>query len=232
MKTLNFKDFEKISCNEQFIIEDGKIKGIKILDNIYDINRIPHIESGSFISIYVLSKNMSDYIIYENEIENIKFMIQLEQDVVNNTPKILHLYTTLIVSEENFLSDFVEFSKAICLNLLSNKFPKILSALPYNDDEVEWYIKEITELSNKPKDAQKVITNNKKSGRPSPKKYVVDGVEYTNVQELCRIYNIRSDTFRSRLEKGMSVIDALTTPVQKTGRALKAEREKEMEVNE
>lgn len=232
MKTLNFKDFEKISCNEQFIIEDGKIKGIKILDNIYDINRIPHIESGSFISIYVLSKNMSDYIIYENEIENIKFMIQLEQDVINGKPKILHLYTTLIVDENNFLSDFVEFSKAVCINLLSNKFPKILSALPYNDDEVEWYVQEIINLANKPKASQNDKIEKKKSGRPSAKKYVVDGKEYTNTEELCRIYGIRSDTFRSRLKKGMSVVDALTTPIQKTGRALKAEREKEMAINE
>lgn len=170
MKILNFKDFEKTNCNEQFIIEDGKIKGIKILDKIYDIKRIPHIESNSFNSIYVLSKNMSDYIIYNNEIENIKFMIQLEQDVLNGKPRILHLYTTIIVSENNFLSDFVEFSKAICVNLLSNKFPKILSALPYNDDEVEWYIQEIIELANKPKETQKLKEDNKtKRGRPTQK---------------------------------------------------------------
>lgn len=43
----------------------------------------------------------------------------------------------------------------------------------------------------------------------------ITGKEYKTVIELCRAHKISVDTFYKRLHKGMSMIDALNTPLSK-----------------
>ncbi len=43
------------------------------------------------------------------------------------------------------------------------------------------------------------------------------GIEYASKSEMCKHYGIRRSTFERRIEKGMSLKDALTTPINKVG---------------
>ena len=220
MKIINTKNFMKVNESNDFIIEDDKISKIKVLENEeFLIDRIPCIQTDNS-KIYMLTKITSLYVILSEKTQT--YAVKIKTDLTNNgEPTITEICTTLKVDNSLLLSDYIEYSKETTLKMLINKLPLIMFYLPFSGKEIGWYEDEINKFHIKLNTEKKV--EKKVEAKPKVinytnfgKTYIVDGQEYT-LNELSKKFNIRNDTLKARLKKGMDLEEALTTPVQNTG---------------
>lgn len=220
MKEFNFKNLEKdIICND-FIIENGEISKLNINEETYNIHQIPSLENGDY-KIYILQKNMCDYIIVKNYNDHIEFTFKIMQDVINNKAKIIDIYFHMYISSLNSLSPIFELSKQSASHIYKNYLPYFLTFLPYSNKEIDWYKEEINNLINnlnvvKQNVPLKTYKNDKK--KKNYQTYFIDGVEYANLKEVAKAYNLANSTLWGRLDKGMSLEEAVTKPLVFTGK--------------
>ena len=220
MKEFNFKNLEKdIICND-FIVENGEISKLNINEETYDIHQIPSLEIQDY-KIIILQKNMCDYIIVKKYDEHLEFTFKIMQDVINNKAKIIDIYFHMYISSLNLLSSIFELSKQSVSHIYKNYLPYFLTFLPYSNKEINWYKKEINNLINnlnvvKQNEPLKTYKNDKK--KKNYQTYFIDGIEYTNLKEVAKAYNLANSTLWGRLDKGMSLEEAVTKPLVFTGK--------------
>lgn len=227
MKILEIKNFEEIKNEEKNDIRfninnEGNIVGIKFLGGQeIPIYKIPYV-NDEYSRVYFLSKAMNWFIIIHEKYQNLKVVIRIQQTLTNGAPKIQDVYTTLVINDINLLSGFATFCTNGIKKLLVENLPKYLEKLPFVSEEIEWFKQEIIDLYN----TQQLKSGNTKQketnvrtvhiGTKPTKYYDVFGEKLT-VREMSDKYGIRQDTLRARLDKGMSVEDAVTMKVQETG---------------
>ena len=213
MKEFNFKNLEKdIICND-FIVENGEISKLNINEETYDIHQIPSLEIQDY-KIIILQKNMCDYIIVKKYDEHLEFTFKIMQDVINNKAKIIDIYFHMYISSLNLLSSIFELSKQSVSHIYKNY-------LPYSNKEIDWYKEEINNLINnlnvvKQNEPLKTYKNDKK--KKNYQTYFIDGIEYANLKEVAKAYNLANSTLWGRLDKGMSLEEAVTKPLVFTGK--------------
>lgn len=71
-----------------------------------------------------------------------------------------------------------------------------------------------------------------KCGRPGKDWIGPDGKTYNTLQELCKAYNIKYSTVRSRLRSGLSLRDAVTLKTKSDGKEIKSSGNRRLTVDE
>lgn len=227
MKEFNFKNLEKdIICND-FIVENGEISKLNINEETYDIHQIPSLEKGD-LKLYILQKNMCDYIVIKNYDEHLEFAFKIQQDIINNKAKIVDIYFHMYIDSLNSLCKLLDLSKSSAILIYSSFLIDFLNFLPYSNKEIDWYKEEINDLLNdkiyvKQNSPQKNIKKDKKN--KNNQTYIVDGIEYQNLREIAKAYNIANSTLWGRINKGMSIEEAVTKPIEYMGKRLYGNKE-------
>ena len=229
-KIINFNNLNEME-NEIFIFEDNKFK-ININGMGVVLNDIPKIvvDKGTETEaqIFYFNKGISEYVIFYSNNQSIIKCFEIQTGMRNSNTIINNIKGTLYIGENNLLVQLISFNKSLIKNLLLEDLTTILSKLPFTSNEIEWYQKNIDNLINQ-KTLQdttinKTLRDTTKTNKVNSKKLnfplEFEGKRYESLRSLARDYNIQDDTLRMRIKKGMSLEEALTTPVANVGKRI------------
>lgn len=191
-------------------MKNGNIKALKINNAYVELDEIPHVAKNEVI-IHFLSLGAFMYVIYRDIRTNVMFIYVIEQEIANGRMRIKDITSITEIKSENVLADYFQYNHIAEQRNLINRLPSVLSMFAF-DLDVDYMISKITEyLSNRVIEVPKVGADNTRT-------VMYKGETYT-LYQLAKKVGIDYKLLWERLRKGMSVEEAVTTPVRKSGPA-------------
>lgn len=233
MSELILKNFMKTdNIDEVYRKENGDFIYNQVSYTRYQIPKI-QVEYGDEPLYYMQKGDKEYFAICE---ENLNIVLVLQEELVNNEIEITNSYMLLRPLENTILDTFFQPSIEQLKAFMENRVPELLARLPYSVDELKAYREMINKYTERviktqveptvyTEEALKELTKAFIKTNKTENKQFVRGQEnwykgkcYKTVREVANDLNLGYDTLQRRLAKGMTLAEAIETPVAKRGR--------------